>query len=213
MSVMGELLPWMGVVGLGVLHGLSPTSGWTLAAGRGLQAGGAARAWCALGPIALGHLASIAAVAWAAGAGLVLDRALMHALAGAVLLGTAALQWRGSAEPCQRAPARTGNAGLAAWSAMMAGAHGAGLVLVPALAPLCLTGSPGTSVSAGALLPAAAALAAHLAAMLLTAGALAAGVCRAARRLSPAARAVPRHACSVALALGGLWLFTGAFRP
>jgi hypothetical protein len=134
-------------------------------------------------------------------------------MAGVVLLGTAALQWRGSAEPCQRAPARTGNAGLAAWSAVMAGAHGAGLVLVPALAPLCLTGSSGTSVSAGALLPAAAALAAHLAAMLLTAGALAAGVCRAARRPTPAAHAVPRHACSVALALGGLWLFTGAFRP
>jgi hypothetical protein len=213
MSVMGELLPWMGVVGLGVLHGLSPTSGWTLAAGRGLQAGAASRAWRALGPIALGHLASVAAVAWAAHAGLVLDRALAQPLAGAVLLGTAALQWRAGAEPCARRPACTGNAGLAAWSALMASAHGAGLALVPALAPLCLTGSSGTTISPDAVLPAAAALAAHLAAMLLTAGALAAGVCRAARRPSPAARAVPRHACSVALALGGLWLFAGAFKP
>ena len=209
---MGELLPWMGVVGLGVLHGLSPSSGWTLAAGRGLQAGGATRAWRALGPIALGHLASIAAVAWAANAGLVLDRALAQALAGAVLLGTAALQWRGGAGLCRQWPAGTGNAGLTAWSALMASAHGAGLVLVPALAPLCLTGPSGTTISPDAVLPAAAALAAHLAAMLLTAGALAAGVCRAARRRSPA-RAVPRQACSVALALGGLWLFARAFRP
>ena len=212
MSVMGELLPWMGVVGLGVLHGLSPTSGWTLAAGRGLQAGGAAPAWRALGPIALGHLASIAAVAWAANVGLVLDRALAQPLAGVALLGTAALQLRRGAQPCLRWPTGTGGAGLAAWSALMAGAHGAGLALVPALAPMCLTGASGASATPGALLLAAAALAAHLGAMLLTAGALAAGVCRAARRPALAASALPRHACTVALALCGLWLSTGAFR-
>jgi len=32
-----------------------------------------------------------------------------------------------------------GLAGLAAWSFLMATAHGAGLMLIPALAPLCLT--------------------------------------------------------------------------
>jgi len=37
---------------------------------------------------------------------------------------------------------RTGLAGLAFWSFLMATAHGAGLMILLALMPLCLTGSP-----------------------------------------------------------------------
>jgi hypothetical protein len=37
---------------------------------------------------------------------------------------------------------RTGLAGLAFWSFLMATAHGAGLMILPALMPLCLTESP-----------------------------------------------------------------------
>src|SRR6266702_1087010 len=37
---------------------------------------------------------------------------------------------------------QTGLAGLALWSFLMASAHGAGLMLIPVLIPLCLSGAP-----------------------------------------------------------------------
>jgi hypothetical protein len=205
---MTDLWPWLAVVGLGVLHGLSPASGWTLAAGRGLQAGTTARAWQALLPIALGQAGSIAVAVLAVSGGLALDRVLAQRLAGAVLIGMALLRLRHAASSCGPLRSVARPAGLALWSGLMATAHGAGLMLVPALAPLCLTGGTASPVTAsGSLLLAAAALAAHLAAMLLTTGALACAVCRGAARFPAlAASALPRHACSAALALTGGWL-------
>ena len=44
---------------------------------------------------------------------------------------------------------RTGMAGLALWSFPMASAHGAGLMLVPVLIPLCLAAAPGGELTAG----------------------------------------------------------------
>ena len=209
---MDDLLRWLAVVGIGMMHGLSPTSGWTLAAGCGLRAGRAGRAWRALAPIALGHLASIAAVAVAVSTGLALDRTLARQLAGAVLVGMALLQLRHAPPPAAARPPRLASARLAAWSALMGTAHGAGLMLVPALAPLCLTGGvPGSVTAGGSLLLAGAALAAHLAAMLLTAGALAAGACHGAACCPALARSgLPRRVCAAALVLAGLWAWTGA---
>jgi hypothetical protein len=208
---MTELSPWLAVIGLGMLHGLSPTSGWTLAAGLGLQAGSTARAWRALLPLALGHVASVAGVALAVGSGLALDRALAQRTAGLVLVGMAVLRVFHGARPCALLRPRTGSTGLALWSGLMATAHGAGLMLVPTLAPLCLTGDAVRPLTMpGSLLLAAAALAAHLAAMLLTTGMLAAGVCHGASRFaSLAASPLPRHACSAALAASGAWLLAG----
>jgi hypothetical protein len=61
--------------------------------------------------------------------------------------------------------------GLAAW---MAGAHGAGLMLVPVLIPLCLAASPARELTAsGALGTALAAVAVHTLAMLVVTGAIA----------------------------------------
>ena len=205
---MVELSPWLAVVGLGMLHGLSPTSGWTLAAGLALQAGSTAGAWRALLPLALGHVASVAGVALAVGSGLAPDRALAQRVAGLVLIGMAVLRlWRG-ARPCAPARPRRGSAALALWSGLMATAHGAGLMLVPALAPLCLSGGAARPLTAAGSLPlAAAALAVHLAALLLTTGVLAAGICRGAARFATlAASPLPRHACTAALAASGAWL-------
>jgi hypothetical protein len=205
---MDELSPWLAVIGLGMLHGLSPTSGWTLAAGLGLQAGRPARAWRALLPLALGQVGSVAGVALAVGGGLAPDRALAQRVAGLVLVGMAVLRLFRGARPCALLRPRTGSAGLALWSGLMATAHGAGLMLVPALAPLCLTGDAARPLTVpGSLLLAAAALAAHLAAMLLTTGVLAAGLCRGAIRCPAlAASPLPRHACTAALAASGAWL-------
>ena len=208
---MDSLPAWFAVVGLGMLHGLSPTSGWPLAAGCGLHAGASARAWRALLPLALGQLGAVLAVALAAGNGWVPDRALAQRLAGAVLLGLALVRPARTAAPGTPPPRRFGSTGLAAWSGLMATAHGTGLMLVPALAPLCAAGgAPRPMGTANSLLLAAAALAAHLAAMLLTTGALAAAVCHGTVRCRGlAGSALSRRACSAAMALTGAWLLLG----
>ena len=72
-----------------------------------------------------------------------------------------------------------GHAGIAMWSFLVATAHGAGTMLVPALVPLCLVGNPAREITAsGSLVLALAAVGLHTAAMLLTTGLIAAGVCR-----------------------------------
>ena len=67
--------------------------------------------------------------------------------------------------------------GLGVWSFLMAGAHGAGLMLVPVLIPLCLAASPAKELTAAGSLPIAlAAVGVHTAAMLATTAAIAAVV-------------------------------------
>ena len=61
---------------------------------------------------------------------------------------------------------RAGFAGLFFWSFLMAGAHGAGLMLVPALIPLCLAAGASGSVGSGAIAVSSLAVAVHTAAML-----------------------------------------------
>jgi hypothetical protein len=64
---------------------------------------------------------------------------------------------------------QTGLVGLALWSFLMATAHGAGLMLVPALLPLCASSIPSSSLVSDATIPIAlAALGVHTAAMLAT---------------------------------------------
>ncbi len=62
---------------------------------------------------------------------------------------------------------------------MIATAHGAGLMLVPALIPLCIGDAPARQTTAsGSLLLALAAVGVHAAAMLAVTGGMATGVCR-----------------------------------
>jgi hypothetical protein len=63
--------------------------------------------------------------------------------------------------------APVGHAGLALWSFMMSTAHGAGLMLVPALIPLCIGNAPAREITAsGSLMLALAAIGVHIGAML-----------------------------------------------
>lgn len=168
---METLWPWLAVAGLGALHGLNPATGWMLAAAWGLRSGGTMRPLRALAPLAMGHAGSVALVAGALALGMSLDRTLIQVAAGA-LFAIVLLAHLGG-----RLAAPAGNAGLALWSFMMSTAHGAGLMLAPALIPLCA--GPAATVSlSGALLPALAAVALHMAAMLAVTGLVAAGACR-----------------------------------
>lgn len=169
---MASLWPWLAVAGMGVLHGLNPTTGWMFAAAWGLRAHDKAQALRALWPIAVGHVASIALVVAAVAFGVSMDRSLLQRLAGG-LFGVAALVHLSGRWPVMaRVPA--GHAGLALWSFMMSTAHGAGLMLVPALIPLCMGDASNVEMS-GSLVLAAAAVAVHTAAMLATTGLMAVG--------------------------------------
>lgn len=181
---MASLWPWLAIAGVGALHGLNPASGWLLAAAWGVRSGERA-VLRALLPIACGHLASVALVAAAVLWGLAMDRTLAQVFAAVLCAVALGLHfWRRSPH-LLRAPA--GQAGLALWSFAMATAHGAGLMLVPALLPLCLVeGSAGDWDSLGLAL---AAVAVHTAAMLAVTGLAASGARRAWRALRRAATA------------------------
>jgi hypothetical protein len=212
---MASLWPWLALAGLGALHGLSPATGWMFAAACGVRARDEKQAWRALLPIAIGHAASVAAVACVLAQGMAMDRDSVQALSGALLIGAASYRLVVGSRQHTPISAQAGHACIALWSFLMTTAHGAGMMLVPALVPLCLTGNPAREITAsGSLLLALAAVGVHTAAMLVTTGAIATGVYRGLaihpRLLSGA---VPRHAWTLALAVTGAllmaprWLF------
>jgi len=173
---MDSLWPWLAIAGLGALHGLNP-AGWLLAAAWGLHSRDPAQALLALLPIAFGHAASIALVAAAVVFGMSLDRVVLQVLAGVLFAVAGAAHLSGCIPKGVRAPA--GHAGMALWSFMMSTAHGAGLMVVPALVPLCMGDASAREITAsGSLALALAAVAVHTAAMLAVTGVVASGVCR-----------------------------------
>lgn len=140
----GELAPWLVVAGLGAFHGLNPAMGWLFAVALGLHRGsGRVVAW-AMAPIAAGHALSIAATLLLFLAlGTVLELALLRRLAGVLLLAWAVWVFRRGHPRRVRVGMTTGAAGLLLWSFGMASAHGAGLMLLPALVPICFADAGG----------------------------------------------------------------------
>ncbi|HWX02409.1 hypothetical protein [Collimonas sp.] len=174
---MSNLWPWLAVAGLGALHGLNPATGWMFAAAWGVRSSDRAQALRALAPIAVGHAASVTLVAAAVALGLGMDRMVLQVLAGVLLAAVAACHLVGRKTERKRTPAS--HAGLALWSFMMSTAHGAGLMLVPALIPLCMANTPAREITAsGSLTLALAAVGVHTAAMLVVTSLIACGVCR-----------------------------------
>src|SRR6266545_2868681 len=110
--------------------------GWLFAVGRGLHTGERRAVFHALPPIALGHFLSIAGVALlAGGAGFFLDVRIVRWVCAGLLMTFGVLllarkirhRWFGM---------QVGFGGLTGWSFLMASAHGAGLMVVPALLSL-----------------------------------------------------------------------------
>jgi hypothetical protein len=155
---------------LGSFHGLNPAMGWLFSVALGLNRQSLKAVVISWVPIALGHAASVGVVLLAVLAfGFVLDRELVHRAAGVILLGWAL--WHGFRGHRQRVRIgmQAGIAGLGLWSFLMATAHGAGLMVLPALVPLCLSGSSSAISELNGTLPiAVTALAIHTAAMLVT---------------------------------------------
>jgi hypothetical protein len=101
-------------------------------------------------------------------AGIALAPRLLSAVAGLLLIGWAVYHWRFGHRHRVRFGMQVGLAGLAGWSFLMATTHGAGLMLWPALMPLC-TGERLND----AWMPAVAGVLVHTTAMLVTTGAIA----------------------------------------
>ena len=176
-SASPEFWPWLAVAGLGAFHGLNPGMGWLFAVALGLHRQDRRVVWLALLPIALGHAASVAAVAlvflWA---GWFVDGRALRAGAGLVLIGWALYHWRFGHRHRVRFGMQVGLAGLFLWSFLMAAAHGAGLMLWPALMPLCLPRGTAAVPASGALATGLAGVGVHTLAMLTVTAAIAATV-------------------------------------
>ena len=130
-----ELLPWLMLIVLGAFHGLNPAMGWLFAVSLGFQERRTGAVVKALGPIAAGHFLAIAAVALPiALLQVVVPSRLVMFLGGAAMLGYAAYKVATRFRHPRWVGMRVTSLELVSWSALMAAAHGAGLMLIPALA-------------------------------------------------------------------------------
>lgn len=170
--------PWLVLAGLGAFHGLNPAMGWLFAVALGLNRDSRRVMWLSLLPIALGHAASVAAVvALVVALGTLIDQRLLRVFAGALLIAWAVWHALYGHRHRVRIGMQTGMAGLGLWSFLMATSHGAGLMLVPVLIPLCLAATPAKELTASGALPVSlAAIGLHMAAMLAVTAAIAAAV-------------------------------------
>jgi hypothetical protein len=122
---------WPAFALLGAGHGINPAMGWLFAVALAMQERQGSRVWKAIGPLALGHLIAVAA-ALAVGAaveGLVAPGLWRYGVAG-LLVGFGALRLLRPRHPSYGGM-RVRSGQLVVWSALMATAHGAGLMLLP----------------------------------------------------------------------------------
>jgi hypothetical protein len=125
---------WLTVAGFGAYHGLNPAMGWLFALALGLQQNKERAIWSALVPIAIGHAASIAI---AAALVLVLhtfiSMQVLQLLTALLLIGFGIYKLFNWYRHPRWVGMRVRWHELTGWSFLMATAHGAGLMVAPAL--------------------------------------------------------------------------------
>jgi hypothetical protein len=168
-SASSTLWPWLALAGLGLFHGVNPAMGWLFAVALGLHRHSQRIVLLSLVPIALGHAVAVAAVLAAFLAlGLMIDHTILMRLGAVVLIGWALWHALYGHRQRVRVGMQTGLMGLALWSFLMASAHGAGLMLIPVVAPLCASPAPGEPFTTASIPVALAALGVHTGVMLAT---------------------------------------------
>ena len=175
---MTDAWPWLALAGLGAFHGLNPAMGWLFAVALGLHRRSFGAVLWALPSIAIGHGISIAIVASAVVlTGLLIDARWLFRAAAVLLIGWAAYHQLYGHRHRVRIGMTAGFAGLALWSFLMATAHGAGLMILPVVMPLCIAASPLREIDASGSLPVTfAAVGVHTGAMLVVTGMIAIAV-------------------------------------
>ena len=174
-----ESMQWTLLIALGAFHGINPAMGWLFATALGLYRKSRRVVLVSLVPIALGHAAAIAVVVYAATAlGLGVDARTFRIACGALLIAWGLYHALCAHSHRLRIGLTTGLAGLFAWSFAMAMAHGAGVMLLPVIAPLQEAGGEHAHHMpvAASLWTATLAVAVHSLAMLVTTGAVAIAV-------------------------------------
>lgn len=165
-DIPAEVWPWIALAAIGLFHGLNPAMGWLFAVALGLHRNSQRVVLLSLLPIAIGHATAIGFVlVIVLTFGFVLDRLALTRIAALALIGFALWHLVYGHRQRVHVGMQTGLLGLALWSFLMASAHGAGLMIVPFLFPICSLGTPdvsGNEVTIAAL----AALGLHTAAML-----------------------------------------------
>jgi hypothetical protein len=130
---MNRWWPWVAVAMLGAYHGIDPSMGWLFAVALGLQEQRRAKVITALGPIAIGHLLSVGLIVGLIAAAMAPGYGWLRMAGAATLVAFGLFRfWRPRAHP-RWVAMRVNSAELAAWSFLMATAHGAGLMLFPIL--------------------------------------------------------------------------------
>ena len=161
------------LLGLGAFHGLNPAMGWLFATWIGLQQHARRALVAALGPIAIGHAASMGLTVLVVEELRVLASDTAIRISGATALVAVAI-WRIARS--HRHPRWVGmrlkRRELALWSFLMSTAHGAGLMLIPVVVGMGVR-SRGDMVMPSSLAPLAGAVVIHTAAMVAVAGAIA----------------------------------------
>jgi hypothetical protein len=166
---MTDAWPWLTYAGLGAFHGLNPAMGWLFAVALGLHRQSRAIVLGSLVPIAIGHAVSVMLVAGLlAVAGTLIPYNPVRILSGLLLLAWAAYHWRFAHRHRVRFGMRVGLGGLAAWSFLMATAHGAGLMLWPVLMASCISTTSNGVAFAAPFTTALAGVGLHTLAMLIT---------------------------------------------
>jgi hypothetical protein len=166
---MTDAWPPLVFAGLGAFHGLNPAMGWLFAVALGLHRQSRAIVYAALVPIAVGHALSVAVVAGLlVTAGVLVPHDLVRIGGALSLIGWAVYHWCFGHRHRVRFGMQAGLWGLAAWSFLMATAHGAGVMLWPALMPLCSPGASGALASGGPVAGVMAGVGIHTLAMVAT---------------------------------------------
>jgi hypothetical protein len=170
------------LVGLGAFHGLNPGMGWLFAVAIGLQERSRAAVIRATGPIAAGHLVSMAVVAVAVTLGVSAATSQLVSIVGGLALVGVGVYLLARRSHFRWVGMRLSWFQLATWSFLMASVHGAGLMLVPVLAPAAgstmdhaMPGMAGMSGGGSAVVEGLAAAGIHTLAMIVVA--LAVAVC------------------------------------
>jgi hypothetical protein len=162
--------PWIAVAGIGLFHGINPAMGWLFAVALGLHRNSQRVVLLSLLPIAIGHAIAIGVVLTAVLAlGLMVDRVMLARIAAAAVIGFALWHALYGHRQRVRVGMQTGLLGLTLWSFLMASAHGAGLMLVPLMFPICALetqAASGSGATVSVFVPALAALGLHTIAML-----------------------------------------------